>query len=50
MAPLVRPSGHAEVASHMPQLEELTTKEYSTMYLGDLGEKAEKKKKIGNSC
>ena len=39
-------SGHAEVASHMPQLEGPTAKKYTTVYWGDLGEeKAGEKKK-----
>ena len=35
-------SGHAEAASHMPQLEGPTTKIYTTMYRGALGRKKEK--------
>ena len=41
MAPLIR---HAEVASHMPQLEGPTTRIYNYI-LGGLGEKKQEKKK-----
>ena len=37
-------SGHVEVASHMPQLEGLTTKIYNYVPGGIWGEKAEKKR------
>ena len=43
-----RSSGHAEVASHMPQLGGATTKIYTTMYWGGLGRKSRKKKKEKN--
>ena len=36
-------SGHAEVVSHMPQLEGPQLK-YAAMYWGDLGSKSRKKK------
>ena len=39
-------SSHAEEASHMPQLEGPTTKEYTTMYWEDLGEKKQEKKNV----
>ena len=58
-APLRRPSvrilgahsssGHVEATSHIPQLEGPATKIYNCVQ-GVLGNKAEKKKKIGNSC
>ena len=42
--------GHAQVVSHMPKLEGLTTKMYNYV-LGGFGEEKQKiKKKIGNSC
>ena len=34
-------TGHAEVASHMPQLEGPATKKYTTMYRGSLGRRKE---------
>ena len=44
-----RSLGHVEVASHMPQLEGLTTKKICNYVLGGLGEKKQgKKKKEGN--
>ena len=41
-----RSSGHGEVESHVPQLERPTTKKYTTMYWGDLGEEKQTKKEI----
>ena len=41
--------GHAEVASHMPQLEGPTTK-INNYVLEGFGENKQEKKKIGNSC
>ena len=44
-------SGHAEAASHMPQLEGPIARIYNYV-LGGFGEKMKKKKKkkIGNRC
>lgn len=39
-----RSASHAEATSHVPQLEELTTKIYNCE-LGDFGEKEEKEKR-----
>ena len=43
--------GHAEAASHMPQLDRPTTKIYNYVPGGIWGnKKAGKKKKVGHSC
>ena len=43
-------SGHVEAASHIPQLEALTTRIYNHVP-GNFGEKkVKKRKKIGNRC